>query len=79
MAEELRTEQRGFKVWKNPAGRGDSIRYMGEIYPPKGQSFLTACDLLALGFAGGRYTVLAPPGVSHSGLFAKWQSIEIPE
>ena len=76
--EELRTEQKGYKIWKNPRGSEDSIQYMGEIYPPEGRFFLTATDLLDLGFALGRYTVLAPPNAPHSDLFARWQSIEVP-
>jgi hypothetical protein len=79
MAEELRTVQKGYKIWKNPAGREDSIRYMGEVYPPKSQPFLTGGDLRALGFAPGRYTVMAPPDAPHPGLFAKWQSVEVSE
>jgi hypothetical protein len=79
MAEELRTVQKGYKIWKNPVGREDSIHYLGEVHPPNGQPFLTSTDLKALGFAPGRYTVMAPPDAPHSGLFAKWQSVEVSE
>ena len=79
MAEELRTVQKGYKIWKNPASREDSIHYMGEVSPPNGQPFLTGSDLRALGYVPGRYTVLAPPDALHSGLFSKWQTVEVSE
>ncbi len=79
MAEELRTEQRGFKVWRNPLGPKEPIRYLGEFFPPEGQPFLTGPNLRELGFEPGHYTVLAPPDAPRSGLFSKWQTVVIPE
>jgi hypothetical protein len=37
MTEELRKEQKGFKIWMNPGEPGGVIRYLGEFYPPAGQ------------------------------------------
>jgi hypothetical protein len=79
MAEELRTEQRGFKVWRNPPGPEEPIRYLGEFFPPEGQPFLTGGDLRELGFGPGRYTVLAPSDAPRSNFFSKWQAVVIPE
>lgn len=79
MTEKLRAEQKGFKVWKNPQGHKEPIRFMGEFYPPHRQSFLTGGDLRDLGLEPGRYTVLAPPNSPHSHLLSKWQTVVIPE
>lgn len=77
--EKLRTEQKGFKVWKNPEGRSEPPLYLGEVYPREGFPCLTSADLEALGFGPGRYTLLAPENAIHSGLLSKWQSVEIVE
>lgn len=79
MAEKLRTEQKGFKVWRNPPSAKEPIAYLGEFYPPKGRGFLTGSDLRQLGLGPGRYTVLAPPNAPRSGLFSKWQAVVIPQ
>jgi hypothetical protein len=79
MTEKLRTEQKGFKVWKNPQKARDPIVYLGEFYPPKGQAFLTGSDLRQLGLGPGRYTVLAPLNAPHSGLLSKWHAVVIPK
>jgi hypothetical protein len=78
MAETMRTEQQGFKVWRNPQAPSEPVRYMGEFYPSEGRPFLTGSDLLELGFERGQYTVLAPPGSPHLRLFSKWQTVVIP-
>ena len=75
MTETLRTETESFRVWRNPQGPDDSIRYMGEVCPPPGQPFLTACDLRALGFRSGCYTVLTPAKLLETSLFSKWQTV----
>jgi hypothetical protein len=79
MAEQLRTEQKGFKVWKNPDGRREPIRYMGEYPPPTGQSTFTVRDLRELGFESGSYTLLAPPHTLRFKRFLKWQTVVIPK
>jgi hypothetical protein len=79
MADELRTEQRGFKVWKNPTVPAEPVRFLGEFLPPEGQPFLIGADLRELGLGPGRYTVLAPPKAPHSDFFSKWQTVVIPE
>jgi hypothetical protein len=79
MAEKLKTEQKGFKVWKNPGSPNEPIRFIGEVYPPNDQAFLTGSDLRELGLGPGRYSVLAPLGALHSNLFQKWQTVVIPE
>jgi hypothetical protein len=78
MAEKLKTEQKGFNVWKNPGSSNEPIRFMGEVYPPNDQGFLTGSDLRELGLGPGRYSVLAPPEAPHSNFFQKWQSVVIP-
>lgn len=79
MAEELRTEQKGFKVWKTPQVMREPLVYLGEFYPPEGQSSLTAKDLRQLGLGPGRYTLLAPPNAAKLGQLTKWQSVVTPE
>jgi hypothetical protein len=79
MAEKLRSEEKGYKVWKNPRGVKEPILFMGEFYPPDGQLFLTGGDLRQLGFEPGRYTILAPPNAPHSNLFSKWQTAVVAE
>jgi hypothetical protein len=79
MAEKLRTEQKGFKVWKNPQDPRQPVHFVGEFYPPAGHFFLTGSDLRQLGCGAGRYTVLAPANVLRSDFLSKWQTVVIPE
>ena len=79
MAEELKTKQRGFKVWRNPTEPGESIRFLGEFFPPDGQFFMTGTDLGKLGIGPGRYTVLAPPNAPHFNFFSKWRTVVVTE
>lgn len=78
MTEPLRTEQLGFKVWRNPDGPKEPIKYLGEFHPPEGQGYLSGRDLAVLGLPPGRYTILAAPTVPHGDLFSKWQTVVLP-
>jgi len=77
MTEELGQRKQGYKIWRNPTGPGESVKYLGEFYPPAGQHRFLGCDLRQLGFESGEYTVLAPPDRPYSGLFAKWRKVTI--
>ena len=77
MAEELKKEQKGFKVWMNPQKPGDEIHYLGEFYPPPGQFFFFPRDLAALGLSRGRYTVLAPETGPYRKSLSRWQTVEV--
>lgn len=78
MTEPLRTEQLGFKVWRNPDGPKEPIKYMGEFHPPAGQGYLSGQDLAVLALPPGRYTILAPVAATCGGLFSKWQTVVLP-
>ena len=77
MTDELRKEQKGFKIWLNPANPGDSIRYLGEFYPPSGQFLFLPKDLASLGFGPGRYSVLAPEVGCYRKFLKRWQTVVI--
>lgn len=77
MTEPLRTEQLGFKVWRNPDELKEPIKYIGEFHPPAGQGYLSGQDLAVLGLAPGRYTILAPVTATYAGLFSKWQTVVV--
>jgi hypothetical protein len=79
MADELRKEQKGFKVWMNPVEPGGVIRYLGEFYPPTGQFFFFPKDLSALGLGSGRYSILAPETGPYRKLLKRWQSVVVSE
>jgi hypothetical protein len=79
MAEELRKEQKGFKIWMNPAEPGGVIRYLGEIYPPTGQFSFFPKDLSALGLGSGRYSILAPETGPYRKLLKRWQVVVVSE
>ena len=79
MTEELRKEQKGFKIWMNPVKPGDVVRYMGEFYPPTGQFFFFPKDLSALGMDPGRYSVLAPEVGQYRKLMKRWQTVVVSE
>jgi hypothetical protein len=79
MAEEVTEVVKGYKIWKNPAKRGDPVEYLGEVRPPAGRFYFTARDLEELGFGPGRYTIRAPENAVRPLLFSKWQNVLIPE
>jgi hypothetical protein len=79
MAEELKKASKPYKIWKNPARKGDPIEYLGDFYPPSGNIIMLAEDLKALGFGPGHYTVRAPDDAPHSDFFAAFRSVRIPE
>ena len=79
MAEDLKTEQKGYKIWKHPLGGDRYIAYMGEFYPPAPQFFFFPGDLKALGFGPGRYSVLAPESGLYRTLLKRWQSVVVEE
>lgn len=79
MAEELRTEQRGYKIWRHPLVGERQIAYLGEFYPPSPQFFFLAGDLKAIGFGPGRYSILAPEVGPYRALLKRWQSVVVEE
>ncbi|MGH9438242.1 MAG: hypothetical protein ACRD22_10185 [Terriglobia bacterium] len=79
MAEEVAEAVEGYKVWKNPANRGEPVEYFGEVRPPAGRFYFTARDLKELGLGPGRYTIRAPEGALRPPLFSKWQNVLVPE
>ncbi len=78
MAEKLKAEQTGFKVWRNPDSRTPEVRYLGEVLPPARRTFLTAGDLMDLGFGPGEYTLLVPESAPYAKLVSKWQTLVVP-
>lgn len=78
MTEELNKASKPYKIWKNPAQKGEPVVYMGEFYPPSGNIFFLVEDLRALGFGPGHYTVRAPDDARHSDFFAPFRSVWIP-
>jgi hypothetical protein len=79
MTEELREALGGYKIWKNPSKRGESVAYLGQYRPPNGQLFFFPKDLRELGFGPGDYTVLAPEESRFPKLFSKWQKVTVHE
>jgi hypothetical protein len=79
MTEEVAETVEGYKIWKNPANREQSVEYLGEACPPNGQFYFTARDLKELGFGPGHYTIRAPEGEKRHPLFSKWQNVSVPE
>ncbi len=79
MSDEVSSKRQGYKAWRNPTRPGESVKYMGEFFPPVGQCRILGYDLRQLGFGPGEYTVLAPPDRPHAGLFSKWQKVTIPK
>jgi hypothetical protein len=77
MAEELRKEQKGYKIWKHPLRGETAVSYMGEFYPPSGQVCFFPRDLQLLGLGPGRYSVLAPPTWPYEKLLARWQTVVV--
>jgi hypothetical protein len=77
MTEELRKEQKGFKIWLNPPKPGGVIRFLGEFHPPAGQFFFFPKDLTAMGLGPGRYSVLAPESGPYRKFLKRWQSVVI--
>jgi hypothetical protein len=78
MAEELRKEQKGYKIWKHPVRGEQFISYQGEFYPPAGQFFFFPRDLQDLGLGPGRYSILAPETGPYRKLFKRWQAVVVP-
>jgi hypothetical protein len=79
MAEELRKALGGFKIWRNPANRDESVVYLGIYRPPDGHFFFTPRDLQELGFGPGDYSVLVPEEFRRAKPFSKWQQVSVPE
>jgi hypothetical protein len=79
MTEKLKTEQRGFQVWKNPQSPEGIVCYLGEFYPPSARCILTGNDLRELGCAPGSYTIGAPPDEAPSHQFEKWVTVVVTE
>jgi|HubBroStandDraft_6_1064221.scaffolds.fasta_scaffold01228_9 hypothetical protein len=77
MTKGLGETQAAYKIWKNSSSSEESVSFLGDYHPPKGQFFFTAKDLRALGFGPGEYTVLAPEGSRHE-IFSKWQTVTVP-
>jgi hypothetical protein len=73
----MEARQGPFKIWKNPTGDGDPLRFMGEAYAPLGQLCLRAIDLLNLGFPSGCYTILGPESLTFLYDMPKWQRLEV--
>lgn len=79
MAEEMGTEQKGFKIWRNPSKPGEPVVYLGSYDPPRGNFCFTTEDLLDLGFGPGHYTVRLPDDRPYAKLFSKWQKVTVPK
>jgi hypothetical protein len=79
MAEEVKEAPGDYKIWKNPSGRGESVTYLGQYRPPRGQFVFTPKDLQELGFGPGEYTVLAPRESYRPKFFSKWQKVSVTE
>ena len=77
MSEGISEAQSGYKIWKNPAGSGEPVSFLGEYLPPNGRYFFTAKDLRELGFGPGDYTVLATSSSQRPKLFSKWQKVTV--
>jgi hypothetical protein len=66
-----------YKIWKNPDGPDDPIRYLGDFYPPQGRPFFLAQDLVDLGFGPGEYTIRVPERGRLARLISKWQTVRV--
>jgi hypothetical protein len=78
MAEAAENKLGVFKIWRNPAMKGEPVTYMGDFYPPDGRVFFTPNDLQELGFGPGTYTVLCPERRRFARSFTKWQTVVVP-
>jgi len=68
-----------YKIWKNPEHRGESPKYLGDFYPPKGQVCFFNSDLTALGFGAGDYTIRVPSLIRKIYALPEWQKVSVIE